>query len=41
MPLLRILTTAEKLHCRITFAEQLFAEHVLAEHLSIATSVKL
>ena len=39
--LMRILTTAEKLHCRTPFAEQLFAEHLLVEHFSIATSIKL
>ena len=40
-PLLRILTTAEKLHCRTPFAEQLFAEHLLVEHLSIPTRLPL
>ena len=38
--LLRILTTAEKLHCRTTFAEQLFAVHLLVEYLSMADSIK-
>ena len=40
-PLLRILTTAEKLYCRITFVEQLFAKHLLIEHLLMAASIKL
>ena len=39
--LLRILTTVEKLHCRTAFVEQLFAEHFLLEHLSMAAPVKL
>ena len=29
-----------KLHCRTPFAEQLFAVHLLVEHLSIADSIK-
>ena len=36
-----ILTTAQKLHCRTPFAEQIFAKQLLVEHLSIATSIKL
>ena len=35
------LTTAEKLHCRTPFAEQLFPVHLLVEHLSMADSIKL
>ena len=39
---MRILTTAKKLYCRTTvFVEQLYAEHLLIEHLSIAVSIKL
>ena len=38
---MRILTTAEKRHCRTSFAEQLLAEHLLVERLSIATAIKL
>ena len=41
MPLLSSLTIAEKLHCRTPFAEQLFAVHLLVEHLSMADSIKL
>ena len=42
MPLLRILTIAEKLHCRISFAEkQHFVGHLLVEHLSIGAFVGL
>ena len=40
-PLLRISTIAKKLPCRITFAEQLFAVHLLVGHLSMADSIKL
>ena len=40
-PLLRILTIAQKLHCRAPFAEQYFAVHLLVEHLSMADSMKL
>ena len=40
-PLLRILTTVVKFHCRIPFAEQLFAVHLLVERLLIADSIKL
>ena len=39
--MLRILTTAEKLHCKTPFAEQLFAVYLLVEHLSMADSIKL
>ena len=35
------LTTAEKLHFRTPFAEQVFAVHLLVEHLSIADSIKI
>ena len=38
---MRILTTAKKLDCRTTFVEQLFAEPLLVEHLSMAASIKL
>ena len=40
-PLLRIWTTAEKLHFRTHFIEQLFAVHLLVEHLLMADSIKL
>ena len=39
--MLRILTTAEKLHFRAPFVEQLVAVHLLVEHLSMADSIKL
>ena len=43
--LIRILTHAKKkkkkLYCRTPFAEQLFAEPFLVEHLLIAASIKL
>ena len=39
--LIRILTTAKKRYCRTPFVEQLFAEPLLVEHLSIAASIKL
>ena len=42
LPLLRILTIAEKLHCRISFVEkQLFEGHLLVEHLSIGAFMGL
>ena len=37
----KILTTAKKRYCRTPFAEQLFAERFLVEHLSITASIKL
>ena len=36
-----VLTTAKKLYCRTPFVEQLFAERLLVEHLSMAASMKL
>ena len=38
---MKILTTAAKLSCRTPFAEQIFAVHLLVEHLSMADSTKL
>ena len=38
---MRILTTANKLYCRRSFAEQVFAKDLLVEHLSVAASIKL
>ena len=40
-PLLRILTTAEKLHRRAPFEEQVFAGYLFVEHLSMVDSIKL
>ena len=39
--MLRILTTAKKLYRRTPFVEQLSAEPLLVEHLSIGASIKL
>ena len=39
--MIRILTTAKKRYCRTPFVEQLFAEPLLVENLSIAASIKL
>ena len=33
--LMRIWATAKNLYCRTPFVEQLFAEHLLVEHLSM------
>ena len=41
MPLMRILITAKKLYYRTPFLEQLFAEHLLVTHFSMAAFVKL
>ena len=35
------LTTSEKFHCRTPFAEQLFAVHLLGEHLLMNDSIKV
>ena len=39
--MLKILTTAEELHCRTPFVKQFFAVHLLLGHLSMADSIKL
>ena len=36
-----ILTAAENLPCRTSFAEQLFVVHLLVKHISMADSIKL
>ena len=36
----RFLITSKKLYCRTPFVEQLFAEQLLVEHVSMAASIK-